>query len=196
MKLFKKNYRYQKLDSNLTLISANNEVLFYKLSTIVLTIVVLINIFNVAETKTVLRHVLEKDTLEHVVLIRNSNLTRIEFPRNQNIPTALNNPGAVRPGNSEADKYAIGVVDTKTGPFLAFMNPEQGFNALKAVLKGYRNTTIKDMIYRYAPPVENNTDDYINNICESLKCKPNTLVKNINQDKLCKVISKIEGYKR
>ena len=106
MKLFKKNYRYQKLDSNLTLISANNEVLFYKLSTIVLTIVVLINIFNVAETKTVLRHVLEKDTLEHVVLIRNSNLTRIEFPRNQNIPTALNNPGAVRPGNSEADKYA------------------------------------------------------------------------------------------
>jgi len=196
MKLFKKNYRYQKLDSNLRIISANNEVLFYKLSTVLLTIVVLINIFSVAETKTVLKHVLERDTLENVVLIRNSNLTRIEFPRNQNIPTALNNPGAIRPGNPEVDKYAIGIVDTKTGPFLAFMNPEQGFNALKTVLKGYKNTTLKDMIYKYAPPVENNTDGYINNICESLKCKPTTLVKNINQDKLCKVISKIEGYKR
>lgn len=196
MKLFKRTYSYQKLDGNLRIVSANNEVLFYKLSAFALSVMLIINIFNVAETKTVLKHVLEKDTLEHVVLIRNSNLTRIDFPRNQNIPTALNNPGAIRPGNPSVDRYAIGVVDTKTGPFLAFMNPEQGFLALKQVLQGYSNSTIKDMIYKYAPPVENDTEDYIDNICESLKCKSNTLVKNIDQNKLCKVIAKIEGYKR
>lgn len=197
MKLFR-NYQYQKLDKNLNIIKASNEVLFYKVISVILFFSLSVNIFNAAETKTVLRYVkqLHTDTLEKVVLVRSSNLTKIEFPRSQNIPTALNNPGCIRPGNPDIDCYAIGIVDTKSGPFLAFMNPEQGFTALRVLLQRYANTTIQNMIHRYAPPKENDTDLYIRNVCSKLNCKPGTLVKNVNQDLLCKVISQIEGYKK
>ena len=197
MKIFNR-YSYQKLDKNLKVIGANNEVMFYKLASILLSLLLIVNLMNVAETKVILKHVkeLQTDTLERVVLVRSSNLTKIEFPRSQNIPTALNNPGCIRPGNSDVDKYAIGIVDTKSGPFLAFMNPEQGFKALKLLLSHYDNYTVENMIKKYAPSFENNTEDYIKNLCSNLKCDKNTLVKDVNKDKLSKIISKIEGYKR
>ena len=196
MKLFR-NYQYQKLDKNLNIIKASNEVLFYKVISIILFFSLSINIFNAAETKTVLKYVkqLHTDTLEKVVLVRSSNLTKIEFPRSQNIPTALNNPGCIRPGNADIDCYAIGIVDTKSGPFLAFMNPKQGFKALKVLLKRYSNSTVSSMIKRYAPSFENDTKGYIRNLCKNLKCKPTTLVKDVNQDDLAIAISKIEGFK-
>ena len=90
----------------------------------------------------------------------------------------------------------FGIVDTKSGPFLAFMNPEQGFKALKLLLSHYDNYTVENMIKKYAPSFENNTEDYIKNLCSNLKCDKNTLVKDVNKDKLSKIISKIEGYKR
>ena len=196
-KLFK-SYNYHKMDSDMVLIKADNEVFLYKAVIIFLGLMQFVNIFNTVETKTVLKYVkqLHTDTLERVVLVRSSNLTKIEFPRSQNIPTALNNPGCIRPGNPNVDCYAIGIVDTKSGPFLAFMNPEQGFTALRVLLQRYANTTIQNMIHRYAPPKENDTDLYIRNVCSKLNCKPETLVKNVNQDLLCKVISEIEGYKK
>jgi hypothetical protein len=97
---------------------------------------------------------------------------------------------------SEIDKYAIGIVDTKNGPFLAFMNPEQGFKALNILLDNYNNHSIKDMISKYAPAFENNTDLYINNVCKKLNCKSTTLVKKVNRDLLIQIIAEIEGYKR
>ena len=197
MKLFKK-YSYHKLDKNLKVVSANNEVMFYKVASILLTLLLFVNLFNLSDTKIILKHVkeLQIDTFEKIVLVRNSNLTKIEFPRSQNIPTALNNPGCIRPGNPDIDKYAIGIVDTKSGPFLAFMNPEQGFRALNVLLDNYKEHTIKDMISKYAPSFENNTDQYINNVCVKLKCKPTTLVKKVNKELLSEVIAEIEGYKR
>ena len=197
MKIFNR-YSYQKLDKNLKVIGANNEVMFYKLASILLSLLLIVNLMNVAETKVILKHVkeLQTDTLERVVLVRSSNLTKIEFPRSQNLPTALNNPGCIRPGNSDVDKYAIGIVDTKNGPFLAFMNPEQGFKALDILLDSYKNYTVKNMISRYAPSFENDTDLYIQNVCKKLNCKPSTLVKKVNKDLLIEVIAEIEGYKR
>ena len=197
MKLFRQ-YKYQKLDKDLRIVGANTEVIFYKVTSILLGLSLLINTFNVAETKVVLKHVkeLQTDTFERVVLVRSSRLEKIEFPRSQNIPTALNNPGCIRPGSKSIDKYAIGVVDTKNGPFLAFMNPEQGFKALSVLLDKYKKHTIKDMISKYAPSFENDTDSYIDNVCKKLNCRPNTLVKNVDKKLLMKVIADIEGYKR
>lgn len=197
MKLFKQ-YSYQRLDKNLKVVSANNEVMFYKVASILLTLLLFVNLFNAADTKVILKHVkeLQTDTLEKVVLVRSSNLTKIEFPRSQNIPTALNNPGCIRPGNPDVDKYAIGIVDTKNGPFLAFMNPEQGFKALGVLLDKYKNYTVEAMINKYAPSFENDTEKYIANVCSKLKCKPTTLVKKVDKDLLAEVIAEIEGYKR
>lgn len=197
MKLFNK-YSYQRLDKNFKVVSANNEVMFYKVASVLLTLLLFINLFNFSDTKVILKYVkeLQTDTFEKIVLVRGSNLTKIEFPRSQNIATALNNPGCIRPGNSEIDKYAIGIVDTKNGPFLAFMNPEQGFKALNILLDNYNNHSIKDMISKYAPAFENNTDLYINNVCKKLNCKSTTLVKKVNRDLLIQIIAEIEGYKR
>lgn len=196
--LFKKRYTYHKVDKDFNIISASNEVLFYKLSGILLILSLFISAFNTKQNKTILKRITEiqTDTLERIIILRGDNLTKIEFPRNQNIPTALNNPGCIRPGNPDVDKYAIGVVDTKSGPFLAFMNPEQGFKALKVLLKKYANHTVESMIKKYAPSFENDTDQYIKNVCTKLKCSKSTLVKNVNQDLLVNIISEIEGYKR
>ena len=121
---------------------------------------------------------------------------RITFDRDQNIPTSLNNPGCVRPGNPKIDKLAIGVVDTDSGPFLAFMNPRQGLKALKLVIEQYKGYTLDRFINRYAPPKENNTNAYLDHLCKSLNCSPKTLVKDVNQIELCKAISKKEGFKQ
>lgn len=197
-RIFKKKYNYHRVDEDFRISSANNEILFYKLSTGLLFLSLAISIINASQSKIILRKITEiqTDTLERVIILRGDNLTKIEFPRNQNIPTALNNPGCIRPGNPDVDKYAIGIVDTKTGPFLAFMNPEQGFKALKVLLKKYSNYTIESMVSKYAPQFENDTDKYINSVCTKLKCGKSTLVKNVNQNILAQAISEIEGYKR
>lgn len=193
-----KQYSYQRIDKDFKVVSATKEVMFYKLTALLVSLSLFINIFNFTETETVLKYVkeLRTDTFEKIVLVRSSNLVKIEFPRSQNIATSLNNPGCIRPGNPEVDKHAIGVVDTKNGPFLAFMNPEQGFKALSIVINNYKKHSIKDMISKYAPSFENNTDDYIANVCKKLKCKPISLVKDVDSKLLAQVIAEIEGYKR
>ena len=197
MKLFNK-YDYHRVDKDYNIVSANNEVLFYKLAGILLIISIIVSAFNANQNTVILKTIkkIQKDTLERLIILRGDNLQKLEFPRSQNIPTALNNPGCIRPGNEDVDKYAIGVVDTKSGPFLAFMNPEAGFKALKVLLSHYGNFTVESMINRYAPSFENDTDKYIRNVCSKLKCSRSALVKDVDQDKLANVISEIEGYKR
>ena len=75
MKLFKK-YSYHKLDKNLKVVSANNEVMFYKVASILLTLLLFVNLFNLSDTKIILKHIkeLQTDTFEKIVLVRNSNL--------------------------------------------------------------------------------------------------------------------------
>lgn len=195
MKLFRRKHVYQKFNKDYDLIPASNEVLFYKAAILLLSIVLSITFYNAQQTNVVLQKIIELDTMEKIVLVRGE-LTRITFDRDQNIPTSLNNPGCIRPGNPKVDKLAIGVVDTDSGPFLAFMNPRQGLKALKLVIEQYKEYTLERFIARYAPPKENNTNAYLDHLCKSLKCSPKTLVKNVNQIELCKAISKKEGFKQ
>ena len=195
MKLFRRKHVYQKFNKDYDLIPANNEVLFYKAAILLLSIVLSITYYNAQQVNVVLHKIIELDTMEKIVLVRGE-LTRITFDRDQNIPTSLNNPGCVRPGNPKIDKLAIGVVDTDSGPFLAFMNPRQGLKALRLVIDQYKDYTLERFIARYAPPKENNTNAYLDHLCKSLKCSPKTLVKDVNQIELCKAISKKEGFKQ
>ena len=192
--MLKKKYSYQKFNKDYQLVKADNEVFLYKFLLITVSALLCIVLYTAQETHTVLQKVTMLDTMERVVLVRGP-LTRIDFDRNQNIPTALNNPGCIRPGNKKVDALAIGIVDTDNGPFLAFMNPHQGFKALKIVLQGYKNHTVDALIHRYAPESENNTEKYIEKMCKITGCTRQTLVKDINPDVLCKAIAKIEGFK-
>lgn len=186
---------YQKFNKDYDLIPASNEVLFYKAAILLLSIVLSITFYNAQQTNVVLHKIIELDTMEKIVLVRGE-LTRITFDRDQNIPTSLNNPGCIRPGNPKVDRLAIGVVDTDSGPFLAFMNPRQGLKALRLVIEHYKEYTLESFIARYAPPKENNTNAYLDHLCKSLKCSPKTLVKDVNQIELCKAISTKEGFKQ
>src|SRR5688572_11083785 len=69
-----------------------------------------------------------------------------------------NNPGNIRPGDNW-----IGMTGTANN-FVVFKNMDYGFRALaidvtNKIKKGYN--TIRKIIERYAPPMENNTEAYI-----------------------------------
>lgn len=73
-----------------------------------------------------------------------------------------NNLGNIR---KSKDKWQ-GLSDTQTDPeFFQFKDPKWGYRALFKILKNYHDKyglrTISDMIGRYAPPSENDTDAYI-----------------------------------
>ncbi|WP_052772876.1 TIGR02594 family protein [Luteimonas sp. FCS-9] len=69
------------------------------------------------------------------------------------------NPGNIRAGDF-ADAH--GALGTGPGGFAVFPDRATGERAIGALLQGasYRNLSIDDAIYRYAPPVENDTQDY------------------------------------
>lgn len=64
--------------------------------------------------------------------------------------------------------------------FAVFVNPTMGFRALakdllnQRVLHGYQ--TVKEIMYHYAPPSENDTEAYITAICAALSCKRDDIV--------------------
>lgn len=91
------------------------------------------------------------------------------------IPTAHNNPGDLEhaPGETHDDGSVIG----------EFIDPSAGWAALEAQLLKYANRglTVQQMVYVYAPPTENDTDAYLDFICQGLGCQPDTLVKDALQ---------------
>lgn len=59
--------------------------------------------------------------------------------------------------------------------FVVFNSTELGYRAALLLLRNYvRNghRTIFDIINRWAPPTENDTDSYIKTVCSSLGCQP------------------------
>lgn len=87
------------------------------------------------------------------------------------VPTRDNNPGDLRHSpHSEhpGDPNAIGVIDT----------PADGWADLEEQLERFaaRNMTMAQMVAVYAPGNENNTAAYLQNLCDWLRCSPDTLV--------------------
>lgn len=87
------------------------------------------------------------------------------------LPTRNNNPGDLRHSPHSAhpgDPNAIGVID----------NPEDGWADLERQLKLFaaRGLSLDEAIYTFAPPNENNTEDYLKFVCQELQCTPDTPV--------------------
>ena len=87
------------------------------------------------------------------------------------IPTLRNNPGDLRHSphsQHPSDPNAVGTIGTL----------EDGWADLERQLKLYasRGMTIRDCIYQYAPPNENNSGQYLGFICHGLGCGPDALV--------------------
>jgi hypothetical protein len=87
------------------------------------------------------------------------------------IPTTHNNPGDLRHSPHSfhlGDPNAIGQIDT----------PEDGWADLERQLQLFakRGLTLRDAIYIFAPPAENNSERYLMYVCRGLDCNPDISV--------------------
>lgn len=84
----------------------------------------------------------------------------------QTLGVRLNNPG-----NLELGTQWFGLAPSKHRRFCTFKTPELGIRALAKVLLTYQRKhklrTIDDIINRYAPPFENDTESYIKSVVRS-----------------------------
>jgi hypothetical protein len=88
------------------------------------------------------------------------------------VPTVRNNPGDLRHSpNSSHDGEGpndIGIIDDVADGWADLERQLQ--------LDAERGMTLTDLIATYAPPSENNTQNYLNFICQGLSLPPTALV--------------------
>lgn len=99
-------------------------------------------------------------------------------------PERNNNPGDLIYGN-EAIRFGATHGDPR---FAVFPDAVTGWNALRrwlsipAVIKdgqlvgGYLGATVQQVIGRFAPPGENDTNSYVSNVCRWANVTPQTIV--------------------
>jgi hypothetical protein len=84
-------------------------------------------------------------------------------------PTRNNNPGDLEYGPFAVANGATGT----DGRFAIFPDSDTGFAAMKALLvERYRGLTVSEALNKYAPPVENETNVYLQHVCEWSGCQP------------------------
>lgn len=107
-----------------------------------------------------------------------------------------NNPGCIRYSSFAIEQGAIG----KAGGFAVFPDQKTGKNALAALLrsKGYRNLTISAAIFKYAPPHENNTQNYKARIRKLTGLSTSMKLCNLTDEQINRVVEAIciiEGWR-
>jgi hypothetical protein len=82
------------------------------------------------------------------------------------------------PGNIEYGKFSIAHGATGGDPrFAIFPTADEGFACLAALLKtGYVGLTLAQAIAKWAPDTENNTAEYVANVCLWTGLTPETVV--------------------
>ena len=92
------------------------------------------------------------------------------------------------PGNIRYSQFAInhGATDYDDDDFAIFQNDDDGWTALIALLVShpYCDHTLEECINRYAPPVENNTSEYLQYVCVWTHSKPTDIVLDVMERKL------------
>lgn len=99
-------------------------------------------------------------------------------------PNRNNNPGDIEWGPFALMNGATALETPKGSEparFAFFPNAEVGFAALHALLSGpsYSHLTIEEAINRYAPPSENQTQNYVEFVCHHVGCLPTQTVKEV-----------------
>jgi hypothetical protein len=85
----------------------------------------------------------------------------------------------LNPGDIEAGRFAAAHGATGSdGRFAIFPTADAGFAAMRALFQapGYRGLTVADALNRWAPPVENQTNAYIKNVCQWATCEPTDVI--------------------
>lgn len=98
--------------------------------------------------------------------------------------TRNNNPGNINYGGFAQAHGADGIEVTgphETARFAHFPSADVGFAAMKTLLSmHYYGLSLHDMIYKYAPPTDNNnTEAYLANLCKWTGATPGTSIMSI-----------------
>lgn len=106
-----------------------------------------------------------------------------------------NNPGNIRMSDFSISKGAVG----SEGDFAIFPTYEIGYRAIGDLLAGpaYKNLTIYQSIRKYAPPIENNTSSYQQQIKKYTGLDISRKISSLNPMELNRVadaIQRVEGY--
>ncbi len=115
-------------------------------------------------------------------------------PESANIPRGLRNNN---PGNLERNRTAWQGMseDQNDERFITFSSPEYGIRAMARVLKNYGRRhglrTVEQIIGRWAPPSENQTDSYIQHVSQELGVSANTALDLNDPDQLGRLIRAI-----
>lgn len=89
-----------------------------------------------------------------------------------------NNPGNIR---KSADKWQGLRAEQTDAAFFQFTEPKYGVRALGKILLNYRAkyglaTAVRDIINRWAPPVENNTASYVSQVSRALNVQADATI--------------------
>jgi len=103
-----------------------------------------------------------------------------------------NNPGNIR--TSELIDW-IGEVDPlkkKDPDFEEFRTMAYGVRAMMKLLlkyqKDYKLNTINELVGKYAPRNENNTNAYIERVCNSMQCSENQIINLKEKNTMCNLV--------
>jgi hypothetical protein len=80
--------------------------------------------------------------------------------------------------------------------FALFSTPMAGWRAAHSqiALDITRGLTIREFIFKFAPPSENNTNAYLDFVCKELNVAPEEELSYVSKYALAGVMAKIEGY--
>lgn len=101
-----------------------------------------------------------------------------------------NNPGNIR---INTDHFQGEVKPSRDTAFKQFGTMAQGYRAMFVMLRNYKKNrgcdTIRKMISRWAPPVENHTDNYVNTVATRAGISADSDVDTFNKDLMCKIVA-------
>ena len=107
----------------------------------------------------------------------------------RNRPQRLNNPGNIRWANQQEATEG-------EGGYAMFPTPEAGWCKLHGIIRfmANRGMNVTEAINEYAPPVENDTRNYVGFVCNHMNCGPFTPLINLSELALGGVMAQMEGY--
>lgn len=112
----------------------------------------------------------------------------VQIPQSARLAYVNNNPGNLRFVGQ------AGAVQGEGG-FARFASPQAGYQALlnQIQLDASRGLTLQEFIYKYAPPSENDSRLYLQQVQQATGATPQTPISQINRDALGRAIAKKES---
>lgn len=101
------------------------------------------------------------------------------------------------PGNIEinSDTFQGEITPSQDKRFKQFKTMAYGYRAIFRVLLTYKQKyglkTLRQWINRWAPPVENNTESYIQSVSTSAKVFSDVEIDTDNKDLMCRIVAAI-----